>query len=1122
MSDTSHKWTSQESKRGLKHSQPTLFDTFSTTSFSYDSGNSMDDMWDISREDVLQYIEALPLTPNKEVNKQDLKYIDILSKEVLASLEHGAPFPACLALQTANIAHLIARVGTAAVSDDVRLWLGTHNDILGIVRTRRLIDEGDRAQWLPSEVWHAIFGITLQLWHLRRQEEREGSGGIKWPEEFVSLVTQDPFDTILSDVKSAAELPPLAKYYMFDADETAIDLVQDTSKNTHVRAGASSMIISRMNFKCPTLLLEVIENNDLLRPLVDNVRRLAPALMPQRHRDEPDAHACTNAYDDKGVVRMILSAFTGLLSGATTTRQQYAAEGKFDEADSYWERWIDVLMNSGIVSLVVRLLQSFKKLEDKKKVHPHISSGPTILTMMAHGRKVSRRILDFTQGRHNTRLCDLLVYAIANDDDALPAINSVTLRISSTMAISKLVGGAEDTSDDDNAVGILVPPPILHTLVDICHKAVNGTSSLNVANLLACLEPLSTSDANTAHLVTCGILAVIAKVLTQTPEDMAHRHRMFQYNVVVSRTYASLILFNLALSDTTLELVRKSPEVMASMESCFKDKTLLTSKIKRHLQGIVARLDSTGKCTLCPSYTMFAPLRSRSGAPPTPSGHDMAGHDSNGLAPTVGGETEVPEFTYDIMLSYSWANQPEVLRVLSALQERKYRVWIDVEQMYGSTVDAMADAVENSRVILYGVSADYKASAACRLEANYAFQLKKRMIPLMLDDGYAPKGWLGLMLGTRLWYGFYGDMLNNAAQFMAKVDSLCRELGPPYVLMQPQDPYQSLRLAPIPARDQGNPTSQSMYQDSVLTPTPQEADEEDRDVDDDGNHAPQSAMSSEDSPPAQTQHDTDDLSKNAEGVDVSPEGKASVSFTSVNQSLLSRRTSSLNAKDKKPNGLKYHKVRSSASLPESVDTSPRSNGSMAAVVSAKTVASHWQGQHHTSSALAKQNIRRHTFSGSTDSTASPPVMVDSGSSTAVLSYDNVTVGLSAEVDSFNERVSKLVANGMLDEAHGDLMHDAVHDTHAFLSSVVALAHSTATDDRRLVRQLLRGPLVDKARHFVQVPGRDGESAATAAKPPGSTSAPGSTGRRKRLPAAVGDAPSDGTRKGKSLPSAPDV
>ena len=71
-------------------------------------------------------------------------------------------------------------------------------------------------------------------------------------------------------------------------------------------------------------------------------------------------------------------------------------------------------------------------------------------------------------------------------------------------------------------------------------QAVAGKSSLNVANLLACIEPLSTSDANTEHLVNCGILEVVAKVLTQTAEDMADRHMMFQYNVVVSRAVGTL------------------------------------------------------------------------------------------------------------------------------------------------------------------------------------------------------------------------------------------------------------------------------------------------------------------------------------------------------------------------------------------------------------------------------------------------------------------------------------------------------------------------------------------------------------------------------------------------------
>ena len=31
------------------------------------------------------------------------------------------------------------------------------------------------------------------------------------------------------------------------------------------------------------------------------------------------------------------------------------------------------------------------------------------------------------------------------------------------------------------------------------------------------------------------------------------------------------------------------------------------------------------------------------------------------------------------------------------------------------------------------------------------------MIPLMIQENYKAKGWLGLLLGTRLWYPFFGS-----------------------------------------------------------------------------------------------------------------------------------------------------------------------------------------------------------------------------------------------------------------------------------------------------------------------------------------------------------------------------
>ena len=43
------------------------------------------------------------------------------------------------------------------------------------------------------------------------------------------------------------------------------------------------------------------------------------------------------------------------------------------------------------------------------------------------------------------------------------------------------------------------------------------------------------------------------------------------------------------------------------------------------------------------------------------------------------------------------------------------------------------------------------------------------MIPLMMQKDYSPKGWLGLILGTRLWYSMW-DIHPGAVR---KSKSLC-------------------------------------------------------------------------------------------------------------------------------------------------------------------------------------------------------------------------------------------------------------------------------------------------------------------------------------------------------------
>ena len=72
---------------------------------------------------------------------------------------------------------------------------------------------------------------------------------------------------------------------------------------------------------------------------------------------------------------------------------------------------------------------------------------------------------------------------------------------------------------------------------------------------------------------------------------------------------------------------------------------------------------------------------------------------------------------------------------------------------------------------------DVQESTNCRLEAQYAFQQKKDMVPLMMQEGYTPNGWLGMLLGVQLWYGFYGAVLASEETFKGKIHELCRELG---------------------------------------------------------------------------------------------------------------------------------------------------------------------------------------------------------------------------------------------------------------------------------------------------------------------------------------------------------
>ncbi|RNA36713.1 hypothetical protein BpHYR1_013375 [Brachionus plicatilis] len=126
-----------------------------------------------------------------------------------------------------------------------------------------------------------------------------------------------------------------------------------------------------------------------------------------------------------------------------------------------------------------------------------------------------------------------------------------------------------------------------------------------------------------------------------------------------------------------------------------------------------------------------------------------------------------------IMISYNGESRKTCLAIKDELEKKGFKIWIDVENIAGSSLESMAKAIEESICILMGMTEKYKMSPNCRLEAEYAVQLNKPIIPLILQNGYKPDGWyfflefftakndfffkffrLGIILGAKIFVNF--------------------------------------------------------------------------------------------------------------------------------------------------------------------------------------------------------------------------------------------------------------------------------------------------------------------------------------------------------------------------------
>ena len=220
-----------------------------------------------------------------------------------------------------------------------------------------------------------------------------------------------------------------------------------------------------------------------------------------------------------------------------------------------------------------------------------------------------------------------------------------------SIAVASLLGLAYLVNEETNHL-ILADENLLSFIVTMLNNACQSEdhrySGFSAKELAEGLSYLAVNDANKTVLGNNGAVHVLMSMLKTSSDDD-------------ERTIAAKALWMLAFDDNNKEAIRKEVGGLEILRELQRSKN---PDVQKAAAGTLWELE---------------------------------GKTMNG--------SEKSEVTQNhVMISYQWDNQEVLIEVKNRLQVSGYRVWMELEQMGGSTLEAMAKAVEDSSVILLCVS----------------------------------------------------------------------------------------------------------------------------------------------------------------------------------------------------------------------------------------------------------------------------------------------------------------------------------------------------------------------------------------------------------------------------------
>ncbi|XP_030848994.1 uncharacterized protein LOC115918878 [Strongylocentrotus purpuratus] len=237
--------------------------------------------------------------------------------------------------------------------------------------------------------------------------------------------------------------------------------------------------------------------------------------------------------------------------------------------------------------------------------------------------------------------------------------------------------------------------------------------SLNAEELLQAVDDLAINDNNKRLIVEKGGIPILSKLLQR---DCS----------MEEKTFAANSIWRLAFLKENKEKLQKEQGIIYSL--------------KENSQSENEKLHNACMGALFEIYEFKLPegLAHKKTVAVSPQ------KATSGIAKSSG----------HIMLSYKWEHpsKPVMREFKKQLRKRGYNVWMDEDHMMGDKIGAMAEAVENADMVIACITRGYQDSQDCRTEASYAYECKKKIIPVKVSNDFKASGWLGGITAGKIYY----------------------------------------------------------------------------------------------------------------------------------------------------------------------------------------------------------------------------------------------------------------------------------------------------------------------------------------------------------------------------------